>query len=72
MLQPEVIAKCSNLTNYANGNLASKPFVKPEVLANPAVYPDAAVMKRLWAPAPFTPDQERAMTRVWSDIKASS
>lgn len=72
MLQPEVVAKCSNLTNYANGNLASKPFIKPEILANPAVYPDAAVMKRLWAPAPFTPDQERALTRVWSDIKASS
>nr|WP_316655929.1 polyamine ABC transporter substrate-binding protein [uncultured Gellertiella sp.] len=72
MLQPEVVASCSNLTNYANGNLASKAFIKPEILANPAVYPDAAVMKRLWAPAPFTPEQDRAITRVWSDVKAAS
>lgn len=70
MLQPEVIAKCTNLTNYANGNLASKAFVAPEILSNPAVYPDSAVMKRLWAPVPFTPEQDRAITRVWSDIKA--
>ena len=40
MLQPEVIAKCTNFTDYANANLASKPFVDPAILANPAVYPD--------------------------------
>ena len=51
MLQPEVIAKCTNFTNYANGNIASKPFIDPAVLANPAVYPDEATLKRLWAPA---------------------
>ena len=69
MLQPEVIAKCSNYTNYANGNLASKPFVDPAVLANPAVYPDAEVIKRLWAPKPFNEEQERVMTRAWQTIK---
>ena len=70
MLQPEVIAKCSNFTNYANGNLASKKFVDPKLLANPAVYPDAEVMKRLWAPKAQTPEQERVMTRLWSAIKS--
>ena len=52
MLQPEVIAKCTNFTNYANGNLAAKPFIDPAMLADPAVYPDEATMKRLWAPKP--------------------
>jgi putrescine transport system substrate-binding protein len=70
MLQPEVIAKCTNFTNYANGNLASKPFIDPAVLANPAVYPDEKVMKRLWAPKPFTEDQDREMTRAWQTIKS--
>jgi putrescine transport system substrate-binding protein len=69
MLQPEVIAKCSNFTNYANGNAASKKFVNPDVLANPAVYPDEATMKRLWAPKPFNEEQDRGMTRAWSAIK---
>jgi putrescine transport system substrate-binding protein len=70
MLQPEVIAKCTNFTNYANGNLASKPFINADVLANPAVYPDEKVMKRLWAPKPFTEEQDREMTRAWQTIKS--
>ena len=70
MLQPEVIAKCTNFTNYANGNLASKPFIDPAVLANPAVYPDEKVMKRLWAPKPFSEEQDREMTRAWQTIKS--
>jgi putrescine transport system substrate-binding protein len=70
MLQPEVVAKCSNFTNYANGNLASKKFVDPAILSNPAVYPDEAVMKRLWTPAAMTPEQERVLTRLWTTIKA--
>lgn len=70
MLQPEVIAKCTNFTNYANGNAASKKFIDPAVLENPAVYPDDATMKRLWAPQPFTDEQDAGMTRAWSDIKS--
>jgi putrescine transport system substrate-binding protein len=50
MMDPEVIAKCTNFTNYANGNLASKKFINPDVLNNPAVYPDAETMSRLYAP----------------------
>ncbi len=71
MLQPEVIAKCSNFTNYANGNLASRAFLKPEVLANPAIYPTAEIMKRLWAPKPLTEQQDRDITRIWNDIRTS-
>ena len=70
MLQPEVIAKCTNFTNYANGNRDSKPFVDEAVLANPAVYPDEKVMKRLWAPKPLSEEQDREMTRAWQTIKS--
>lgn len=70
MLQPEVIAKCTNYTNYANGNAASRKFVDPAVLADPAVYPDEATIKLLWAPKPFNEEQDRAMTRAWQTIKA--
>lgn len=70
MMEPEVIAKCTNFTNYANGNSAAKQFVAPEVLGNPAVYPDEGAKKRLWAPKPFTEEQDRAMTRAWQAIKS--
>jgi putrescine transport system substrate-binding protein len=69
MLKPEVIAGCTNFTAYANANLASKPFVDPAILNDPAVYPDAETVKRLWALAAFSDEQDRAMTRAWSAIK---
>jgi putrescine transport system substrate-binding protein len=65
-----VIAKCSDFTNYANANLASKPFINPDVLNNPAVYPDAETMGRLYAPKAQTEEQERTLTRVWTDVKS--
>ncbi len=70
MLQPEVIAKCTNYTNYANANLKADPFVEPTILANPAVYPDKETLKRMWAPKPFSEEQDRALTRAWQKIKS--
>jgi putrescine transport system substrate-binding protein len=70
LLQPEVIAKCTNLTNYANANLASKKFVNPDILANSAVYPSAEILKRLWTPKPLSDEQDREMTRIFTTIKS--
>ena len=70
MLRPEVIAACTNWVNYANPNLAANAFVDPAVLANPAVYPNDAVIQRLWAMEQISPEQERAINRIWATIKA--
>lgn len=70
MMEPEVIAKCSNFTNYANANIASKPFVDPSLLSNPAIYPDAAVLKRLYAPKPTSEEQDRELARAFQSIKS--
>lgn len=69
MLRPEVIAACTNYTWYANANAAAAPFVDPDILADPAVYPDAETIDRMWAPKPFTEEQDRAITRAWQTIK---
>ena len=70
MLQPEVIAKCTNLTNYANGNRAANKFVNPDVLANPAVYPNEEVMKRLYTLKPLSDENERALTTAFTEMKS--
>ena len=70
MLRPEVIAACTNWINCANANKAANEFVDPALLANPAVYPDAAVISRLWAMDLLSEEQDRAMTRAWSRIKS--
>lgn len=72
MLQPDVIAKCTNYTNYANANLPARKFVDPAVLQNPAVYPDAAIMKRLYPPQALSEEQDRALTRALQAIKTGS
>jgi putrescine transport system substrate-binding protein len=70
LLQPEVIAKCSDFTNYANANLPSKKFINPDVLANPAVYPNAEVMKRLYTLKPLSEEDERALNAAFTTIKS--
>lgn len=69
MLEPQVVADCSNFIGYANANKAATPLVRKETAEDPAIYPDAATRARLFTPEPLTPDQEEAMTRVWTEIK---
>lgn len=71
LMEPEVIAKCTNYTNYANANLASKAFVDPAVLASPAVYPDAAVMSRLYTPKPLNEAADRRLTETFNAMKSN-
>lgn len=69
MLRPDVIAKCTNFIGYANANKAATPLVDTAISGDPAVYPDAETRSRLYTPKPLTPEQEEAMTRVWTEIK---
>jgi putrescine transport system substrate-binding protein len=70
LLRPEVIAACTNFTGYANANAAANAFVDPAILADPAVYPDAETLSRMFTPAPQTEEQDREITRAWAQIKA--
>jgi len=72
LMDPEVIAKCTNFTNYANANIASRPFVDKAVLEDPAVYPSDDIMKLLWMQATASQDYERLRTEAWSRIKTGS
>jgi putrescine transport system substrate-binding protein len=70
LLRPEIIAGVTNATFYANANLASKAFIKPEILANPAIYPDAEAAARLWTPDALSGDALSDYNRAWSRIKS--
>jgi putrescine transport system substrate-binding protein len=72
MLEPEVIAKCTNYTHYANANLAANKFVDPAILADPAVYPDDKVRRRLWTQKALSPEVERVRNQAWDKIKTGS
>ena len=49
ILKPEVAAGLTNKVFYANPNLESKKFVKPEVAKNPAVFLNLADLQKVQA-----------------------
>jgi putrescine transport system substrate-binding protein len=69
ILEPQVIAAITNEIHYANDNAASNPFVAPEILNDPAVYPPPAVEARLYIAEEASPTLERLRTRTWTRIK---
>ncbi len=69
ILEPRVIAEITNDIHYGNDNLAARPFVKSEILGDPAVYPPPELRARLYLPAELGPDYDRLRTRVWTHIK---
>ena len=69
MLRPEVAAANTNFVAYASGNLAAKPFIRPEILNNPGVYPDEATFKRLFTNTAYDERSQRTVTRLWTRVK---
>jgi putrescine transport system substrate-binding protein len=69
ILDPKVIADITNDIHYGNDNVAARPFVRKEILSDPAVYPPPELRTRLYLPAELGPEYDRLRTRVWTHIK---
>ncbi len=69
MLQPEVIAEVSNYIRYANSNKAATALVSAEVRDNPAIYPDAQTLQRLFTQKTQPQESVRRITRTWNAVK---
>jgi putrescine transport system substrate-binding protein len=69
MMTPQVIADVSNFKRYANANAASQPFVSPAVKDDPGIYPPPEQMIKLALQLADSPEQTRAVTRVWQKFK---
>jgi putrescine transport system substrate-binding protein len=68
IMKPEVIAKASNYTYFANGNKASQQFIEKEILEDPAIYPDEAMLQKLFTVSPYDPKTQRVVTRSWTKV----
>ena len=69
LLRPEVAARNTSVTNFANGVIASRDFVDKEVLANKSVYPDPATMARLFTVTGYDQATQKVVTREWTRVK---
>jgi putrescine transport system substrate-binding protein len=69
LMTPQVIADISNFKRYANANAASQPLVLPAVKDDPGIYPPLDQRQSLAVQLADSPDQTRAITRVWQKFK---
>jgi putrescine transport system substrate-binding protein len=69
LLDPRVIAADSNFIRNANGNAAATPLLSPSIASDPIIYPPAEVRRRLFVQTEDTPEQTRAITRIWQKFK---
>jgi len=69
MLRPDVIAKASNFTQYANANAAARPLLDAEVRDNPNVYPTPEVFSRLFVTTTKDQDLLRLVNRDWTRVQ---
>ena len=70
MLRPDIAAANANAVYYANANRSSWQFTKPEILNNPAIYPDAEMWERMYVVEVADPKRQRARTRTFARIKS--
>jgi putrescine transport system substrate-binding protein len=66
---PKVSADISNFKRYANANLAAQPLVEPAVRDDPRIYPPPDLREKLTVQKADSPDQTRAITRMWQKFK---
>ncbi|MDF7667625.1 extracellular solute-binding protein [Orbaceae bacterium ESL0727] len=68
LLDPKVIANISNQTFFPNVNKDAIPYLKPEILNNPAIYPPKAVYKILFPIKEQPANIDRLMSRLWVKV----
>jgi putrescine transport system substrate-binding protein len=69
IMEPKVTADISNFKRYANANAASAPYVLDSVKNDPSIYPPPELRQKLAVQLADSPDQTRAITRLWQKFK---
>ncbi len=69
ILTPQVSADISNFKRYATADVPAQALVAPAVLNDPGIYPPVEVRQKLSVQLADSPDQTRAITRMWQKFK---
>lgn len=71
IMRPEIHAELTNQVFYGNPNKESKRFVKPELAANPIIFPPASEVQKMAMPKPLDNAARRLQTRTFTSFKAN-
>jgi putrescine transport system substrate-binding protein len=69
ILRPDVHASLTNRVFFANPNVAARALVRPEVMADPTVYPSEDALRKMARPVVVNNDIRRRMTRIFTTFK---
>ncbi len=69
IMEPKVTADSSIFKRFANANAASEPYVLQAVKDDPGIYPSPELRQKLAVQLADSPDQTRAITRIWQKFK---
>jgi spermidine/putrescine transport system substrate-binding protein len=70
MLDGKNSAELTNLIGSGNPNTDAVKYIKPELMKNPAIFPDKAVQAKLEQLQDLTGAQRRLRNKLWTEIKA--
>ena len=69
MLRPDIAAANTNYVFYASGNKAALEQIADEVKNDPAIYPPAETLEKLFPLKAHSPEYDELLTRSWTRIK---
>ncbi len=69
LLRPDIAARNTKVTNFANGVEPARALVDKSIANDPGVYPTDATMRRLFTVTDSGPEQKKLMARFWSLAK---
>lgn len=69
LYRPDVAARNTAFLGYANGNLASQKLIEATILNDKTVYPDEAMLAKLYVITARDPAAQRLINRLWTRVK---
>lgn len=69
MLQGENSAELTNLIGSGNPNRAARRYIRPEILRQMTIFPDAETLKQLEMMRDLDRRHRRVLNRIWTEIK---
>ena len=69
LYRPDIAARNSDFLSYANGNLASQKLLDPKILNDKNIYPDDAMLAKLFVITARDPATQRLINRLWTRVK---
>jgi len=68
--RPEIAAQEARYTRYATGNRSAFDLLDESIRTDPSTYPPAAVLQKLEAGLPITPDGNHRREALWKELKS--